>query len=135
MLHFEDTFTVWNAYGKNFVVDINTTQGGKEYAIVSVTSSSKNKLTDKYDTDWKGQIKFYGNALDKIRALGLVEKDRIKVKGTEQNIGIDGKFTKYTNIVGWEVEKVANEKKTTPSEPILITEIEPLDISEDQLPF
>ena len=71
MLHFEDTFTVWNAYGKDYVVDIGTTKNGKEYANVAITSSSKDKATGKYDTDWKGQIKFYGNALEKIKGMGL----------------------------------------------------------------
>ena len=71
MLHFEDTFTVWNAYGKDYVLDISTTKNGKEYANVAITSSSKDKTTGKYDTDWKGQIKFYGNALEKIKGMGL----------------------------------------------------------------
>lgn len=136
MLHFEDTFTVWNAYGKDYVVDIGTTKNGKEYANVAITSSSKDKTTGKYDTDWKGQIKFYGNALEKIKGMGLTEKARIKIKGTMQNIGLDGKISQYPNLTGWEVELVEKGNgREVPKAPKVVGELEPLDILEEQLPF
>lgn len=136
MLHFEDTFTVWNAYGKDYVLDIGKTSNGNEYANVSVTSASKNRKTGKYENDWKGQIRFYNNAFAKIKTLGLVEKDRIKINGTMQNIGIDGKMSKYPNYIGWEVEKVDIKKaEELPKEPEVMDKLEPLDISEEQLPF
>lgn len=136
MLHFEDTFTVWNAYGKDYVVDIGTTKNGKEYANVAITSSSKDKATGKYETDFKGQIKFYGNALDTIKGMGLTEKARIKIKGTMQNIGLDGRISQYPNLTGWEVEAVEKgNTKPVPKEPEVLEELEPLDISEEQLPF
>lgn len=133
MLHFEDTFTVWNVYGKGCVVDIETTKGGKEYASVSVTSSSKNKLTGKYETDWKGRIKFYGDALEKLKSLALTERDRIRVKGAEQNIGLDGKVSTYSNCLGFEVDRVEPKKaEELPKEP---TVLEAIDIDPDSLPF
>lgn len=136
MLHFEDTFTVWNAYKKNYVLDIGTTNNGREYANIAITSSSKNKNTGRYETDWKGQIRFYGNALEKVKGLGLVEKDKIKVKGTIQNIGLDKRISQYPNITGWEIEVVDKEnEKEIPKEPEVVGELEPLDITEDQLPF
>lgn len=136
MLHFEDTFTVWNAYGKQYVLDISTTKNGKEYASVAITSSSKDKATGKYETDFKGQVKFYGNALEKIKGMGLTEKDRIKIKGTMQNIGLDKKITQYPNLTGWEVELVEKGNgREVPKAPEVVGELEPLDISEEQLPF
>ena len=136
MLHFEDTFTVWNAYRKDYVLDIGKTNNGKEYANIAITSSSKNKKTGRYETDWKGQIRFYGNALEKVKGLGLVEKDKIKVKGTMQNIGLDKRISQYPNITGWEIEVVDKEnEKEIPKEPEVVGELEPLDISEEQLPF
>lgn len=136
MLHFEDTFTVWNAYGKDYVIDIAKTKNGKEYATVAITSSSKDKTSGKYETDWKGQIRFYGNAFEKIKSLGLAEKDRIKVKGTIQNIGLDKKITQYPSITGWEVELIDKVNgREVPKEPEVVGELEPLDISEEQLPF
>ena len=134
MLHFEDTFTVWNAYGKDYVVDIGTTKNGKEYANISITSSSKDKSTGKYETDWKGQVKFYGNALEKIKGMGLTEKARIKIKGTMQNIGLDKKITQYPNLTGWEVELVdKGNGREVPKTPEVVGELEPIDM--DSLPF
>ena len=135
MLHFEDTFTVWNAYRKDYVLDIGKTNNGKEYANIAITSSSKNKKTGRYETDWKGQIRFYGNALEKVKGLGLVEKDKIKVKGTMQNIGLDKKISQYPNITGWEIEVVdkGNEKEI-PKEPEVVGELEPIEDMES-LPF
>lgn len=135
MLHFEDTFTVWNAYKKNYVLDIGTTNNGKEYANIAITSSSKNKNTGRYETDWKGQIRFYGNALEKVKGLGLVEKDKIKVKGTIQNIGLDKRISQYPNITGWEIEVVDKEnEKEIPKEPEVVGEFQPIDTNFD-LPF
>lgn len=136
MLHFEDTFTVWNAYGKNHVLDIGTTKNGKEYGAITISSSSKDKATGKYETDWKGQVRFYGNALEKIKGLGLAEKDRVKIKGTMQNIGANKRVTQYPNIFGWEIEIVSKSGvKEVPKEPEVLGELEPLDLSEEQLPF
>lgn len=136
MLHFEDTFTVWNAYGKDYVLDIGKTNNGKEYANVAITSSSKNSRTSKYETDYKAQIKFYGNAFEKIKSLGLVEKDRIKIKGTIQNIGLDGKVTRYPNLTGWEVEAVEKgNTKPVPKEPEVLEELSPIEIDDSMFPF
>lgn len=136
MLHFEDTFTVWNAYGKDYVVDIAKTKNDKEYATVAITSSSKDKATGKYETDWKGQIRFYSNALEKIKGMGLTEKDRIKVKGTIQNIGLDKKISQYPNLIGWEVEMVDKSNgKEIPKIPEVVGELEPLDVDMESLPF
>ena len=136
MLHFEDTFTVWNAYKKGYVLDIGTTNNGKEYANIAITSSSKNKNTGRYETDWKGQIRFYGNALEKVKGLGLVEKDKIKVKGTIQNIGLDKRISQYPNITGWDIEVVDKEnEKEIPKEPEVVGELEPLDVDMESLPF
>ena len=136
MLHFEDTFTVWNVYGKDYVLDIGKTNNGKDFANVSITSSSKDKKTGKYENDWKGQIRFYGNAFEKIKSFGLVEKDRIKIKGTMQNIGVDGKMSKYPNYTGWEVEKVDIKKaEELPKAPEVVGELELLDVDTDSLPF
>ena len=133
MLHFEDTFTVWNTYGKSYVIETGTTKNGKEYGVICVTSSSKNKLTGKYVNDWKGQIKFYGNAFEKLKSLSLTERDKIRVKGTEQNIGADGKVSMYANYVGWEVDRVELKKEEEiPKEPTIL---ESIDIDPDSLPF
>ena len=135
MLHFEDTFTVWNAYGKDYVLDIGKTGNGKEYANVAITSSSKNSTTNRYETDWKGQIRFYGNALEKIKGLGLVDRDRIKIKGTIQNVGLDGKSSKYQNLTGWEVELInKNNGREIPKSPEVVGELESIDFG-DTLPF
>lgn len=136
MLHFEDTFTVWNTYGKDYVVETGTTQNGKEYANIAITSSSKDKNSGTYNTDFKGQIRFYGNACEKVKGLGLVEKDRIKVKGTIQNIGANKKISQYLTIVGWEVELAEKSNtKPVPKEPEVVGELEPLDVDMENLPF
>lgn len=136
MLHFVDTFTVWNTYGKDYVVEIGTTQNGKEYANIAITSSSKNKTSGTYNTDFKGQIRFYGNACEKVKGLGLVEKDRIKVKGTIQNIGSNNRISQYLTITGWEVELAEKSNaRPVPKQPEVVGELEPLDISDDTLPF
>lgn len=136
MLHFEDTFTVWNTYGKDYVVETGTTQNGKEYANIAITSSSKDKNSGTYNTDFKGQIRFYGNACEKVKGLGLVEKDRIKVKGTIQNIGANKKISQYLTIVGWEVELAEKSNtKPVPKAPEVVGELEPLDVDTDSLPF
>ena len=133
-LHFEDTFTVWNAYGKDCVCDITKTSTGNECVQISVTSSSKDSKTKQIKTDWKGIIRFYGSVAEKVKSLNLVEKDRIKVKGTEQNMGQDGKLSKYPNFTGWEVDKAVVEKtKEVPKAPELVDDLQPLDI--DVLPF
>ena len=135
-LHFEDTFTVWNAYEKDYVVDIGKTQNGKEYANIAITSSSKDKTSGNYNTDFKGQIRFYGNACEKVKGLGLVEKDRIKVKGTIQNVGANKRISQYLTITGWEVELAEKSNaRPVPKQPEVVGELEPLDITEDQLPF
>ena len=135
MLHFEDTFTVWNAYGKDYVVETGTTQNGKEYANIAITSSSKDKNSGTYNTDFKGQIRFYGNACEKVKGLGLVEKDRIKVKGTIQNVGANKKISQYLTIVGWEVELAEKSNtKPVPKEPEVVEELQPIDTNFD-LPF
>ncbi len=136
MLHFEDTFTVWNTYGKDYVVEIGKTQNGNEYANIAITSSSKNKASGTYDTDFKGQIRFYGNACEKVKGMGLQEKDRIKVKGTIQNVGANKRISQYLTITGWEVELAEKSNtKPVPKAPEVVGELEPLDITEDQLPF
>lgn len=136
MLHFEDTFTVWNTYGKDYVVEIGKTQNGKEYANIAITSSSKNKTSGTYNTDFKGQIRFYGNACEKVKGLGLVEKDRIKVKGTVQNVGSNNRISQYLTITGWEVELVEKGNgREVPKAPEVVQELEPLDVDMESLPF
>ena len=122
MLHFEDTFTVWNTYGKDYVVEIGTTQNGKEYANIAITSSSKNKTSGAYNTDFKGQIRFYGNACE-------------KVKGTIQNIGSNNRISQYLTITGWEVDFAEkNNARPVPKEPEVVEELQPIDTNFD-LPF
>ena len=136
MLHFEDTFTVWNTYGKDYVVEIGKTQNGKEYANIAITSSSKNKASGTYDTDFKGQIRFYGNACEKVKGMGLQEKDRIKVKGTIQNVGANKRISQYLTITGWEVELAEKSNtKSVPKAPEVVGELEPLDVDMESLPF
>ena len=136
MLHFEDTFTVWNTYGKDYVVEIGKTQNGKEYANIAITSSSKNKASGTYDTDFKGQIRFYGNACEKVKGMGLQEKDRIKVKGTIQNVGANKRISQYLTITGWEVELAEKSNtKSVPKAPEVVGELEPLDVYMESLPF
>lgn len=135
-LHFEDTFTVWNTYQKDYVLDLGKTANGKEYCEVAVTSSSKDKQSGQYTTDFKGKIRFYGNALKKIKGMGLLDKGRIKVKGTMTNIGSNGRISQYQNIVGWEVEKVETTKSQEVPKPVEIMEdLQPLDDLSDTLPF
>lgn len=134
MLHFEDTFTVWNFYGTQQVLKLGTTTNGKDYGEISITSSTKNKTTGKYNVDFRGNVRFYGACLDKVKTLGLVEKDRVKIKGNLQNIDANGKATKYVNITCWEIEKV-DMGVEVPKAPTVVGEFQPIDIPADQLPF
>ena len=129
-------FRSWNTYGKDYVVEIGKTQNGKEYANIAITSSSKNKTSGTYNTDFKGQIRFYGNACEKVKGLGLVEKDRIKVKGTVQNVGSNNRISQYLTITGWEVELVEKGNgREVPKAPEVVGELEPLDVDMESLPF
>ena len=66
----------------------------------------------------------------------MVEKDRIKVKGTIQNIGSNNRISQYLTITGWEVELAEKSNaRPVPKQPEVVGELEPLDISEEQLPF
>lgn len=134
MLHFEDIFTVWNFYGTDKVLKLGTTNNGKDYGEITISSATKNKETGEFKIDFRGNIRFYGACLDKVKSLGLIERDRVKIKGNLQNIGVNGKVTQYVNITCWEIEKV-DKVAEVPKAPTVVGEFQPIDIPPDQLPF
>lgn len=140
-LTIEGNVTVWNVYQKDYVLEVGQASTGTEYGELAFTSSSKKRGTETYTVDVRQRAKFYGEALSKVRAMGLQEKDRIHIKGTLKTHGEDGKPLKYLQIAVWEVEKLdspnhsAKPKHEMPKPVEVLEDLEPLDMDTDSLPF
>lgn len=77
--------------------------GSGNYTDVRISTSKKNKQTDKWETDYSGFVRFVGTAHQ--NASSLKEKDRIKIGDCEitNRYDNDKKIT-YTNVAVFSFE-------------------------------
>jgi len=131
---FTGKFTVWNVYGKDTILDEKTSPTGKKYAEVICSTSAKKK--GKYERDFTGKFTFFGDMVDKLKELGVKEKDVIEVKdGSHTNSYDKSKKVTYSNYTVWDFDVVDKEKKV-PSTPEVVEPETPFDPLDDKsLPF
>lgn len=123
--------TVWERQG---VVVENK---GKT-ALVNVTTSKKNKQTDRYETDFSGTVMFLGKSLHKLNELNLSSRDRLRLLEVETTTFYDKQNNKnYTNFICWDFEPADDGKKqeTTPNKVDVVENATIQPISEEFLPF
>ena len=99
MIYIKDQrFTVWKIEDK------------KTYALVNMSSSRKDKKTNKYHNSSWGFTRFFGSAYDQLSKLNVTEKTRILVKsGTlsrEPYLDESGQtiYPKNTQFTVWDFE-------------------------------
>lgn len=82
------------------------TDKGK-YTTVKMSTSSKNRDTGTWETDWSDFVSFVGKAHSMVKDSGLKPKDRIKIiSGDERNrYDKEAKRTYYNHVI-FEFEKV-----------------------------
>lgn len=120
--------TVWNAYQKDYVLEEST-----NYADVSFSTSTKNKKTDKYETDLQGKLRFVGSALDKVRSANLQHKDRINIIAGSMNTYKGSNGVTYNNFLVFDFEKLESGGQQERKVEVVETELVPIDSSD--LPF
>lgn len=86
------------------------------YTVVQLSTSKKNKTTDKYETDFSAMgVRFIGTAHKDASTLS--EKDRIKIGSCEVSNTYDrDKKITYTNYCVFSFEKVDGEKAVAKTE-------------------
>lgn len=98
-----------------------------------ISVSRKNKNTGEYETDFSGYVAFLGTATAK-KALGLKEKDRIKIADCDVKTHYDkAKNVTYYNFSIFSFETGAETQKSKPTN-YAETPVEDSDVS-DNLPF
>lgn len=111
------------------------------YTNVQLSTSKKNKLTDKYETDFSAMgVRFIGTAHKEASTLS--EKDRIKIGSCEvsNNYDKEKKIT-YTNYCVFSFEKADDTKPVSKTETKTETKAKTVEKpaetteSEEQLPF
>jgi len=76
---------------------------------VQMSTSSKNRETGEYETDWNDFASFVGGAHKLAKSIGLKKQDRIKIVGGDEKNRFDKESKrKYYNHVVFEFEPVNN---------------------------
>ena len=101
----------------------------QKFTMIQVSTSKKNKQTNKYETDFSGYVRLIGDAEKK--APDLQAEDRIKLL----NIGVTNKYDKEsrkttTNHLCFDFEPSENKSKSNDSEWVKTD-----DIPDSELPF
>ena len=101
----------------------------QKFTMIQVSTSKKNKQTNKYETDFSGYVRLIGDAEKK--APDLQAEDRIKLL----NIGVTNKYDKEsrkttTNYLCFDFEPSENKSKSNDSEWVKTD-----DIPDSELPF
>ena len=132
---FTGRFTVRKNKDWSGLLDEHTTPSGKPYADILCSSSTKKK-DGKYETDFWGKLRFWGDSVARLKEYGLQEKDVIEVKeGTHTNFYDKDKKMTFQNYAVWEFD-VVNKEKKAPTNPELIDDGTPFDpLSDTALPF
>lgn len=126
--------TLWNNKQTGKVV---TEYDGKIYADIQISTSKKNKNTEKYENDFVGTVRCFGKAKEKLLEVVLKEKDKVKLLEVETSNHYDAtRKQTYYSFVCWDLEIVEQENKR-PKEPQIVDNgaMPSLDDLTDTLPF
>ena len=116
----------------------NPVQIYEKYATAYITTSKKNRLTNKREVDFSGFIRFIGMAFEKIKNIEILDKTRIRLTEVEVTTRYDiQKQQNYTNFICWDFEIDGKVKTTNTNEVDVIDEEKPFDPLADNsdLPF
>lgn len=81
---------------------------GDKFRDVQISTSRKNKKTDKYESDFSGYVRFVGKAIEGVDEFK--EKDRIVLKNVDVNRRYDKEKEKeYVNFTVFDWEKAENK--------------------------
>lgn len=112
-------------------------QGNGNYTDVRISTSKKDRGTDKYVTDFSGYVRLVGEAHQS--ASNLQEKDRIKIGDCEVTNNYNKeKNTTYVNyaIFGYEdVSSIGDSTSGTKNESTKATAVSAESNDDDDLPF
>ena len=100
------------------------------YSVVELSTSHKNKQTDKYETDFSSKfVRFIGTAHEK--AANLSPKDRIKLGNVETTISKSSENKYFTNFLVYSFDKAdeAHQKSDSENTDVLVSE------DDEELPF
>lgn len=121
--------TLWNIKDTNSVVRLYN-----ESADINISTQKKNK-EGKYERDFSSIVRCVGSAFQKISAVNLGQKDRIKLIEVEVKNSYDKDAKKlYTNYICWDLEIVERKDFGSREPETIETNLEPLD-DFDTLPF
>lgn len=87
------------------------------YSLVEMSTSRKDKKTEKYKTDFSSKyVRFVGKAHDKAKKDNLGRKDRIKIGncGVTVELGQDGRW--YTNFIVFEFDSAEGHNSSNHKE-------------------
>lgn len=133
--------TLWAERGSDEVVKVRESSSGKKIAYVQATSSGKKKGTDEWQTDWRGTLLFSGESYDKIMALDVKNRDRLRInKGMETNWFDRETRKQYNNylVQDFELEKRGEEKPNVgggQTAPTVIISDNPSPAKDEDFPF
>ena len=114
------------------VWEVRTGKGN--YADVRLSISKKNKLTDQYETDFNGFVRFIGDAYQK--ATNLKERDRIKIGDCDVTNRYDKeKKTTYVNYAVFSFEDANNGNGQSVQKTDASSFVNVPDADMDELPF
>lgn len=89
-----------------------------KYTKVQLSTSSKNRETGEYETDWSDFASFVGAAHQMAKSAGLQKKDRIHIIGCDERNRYDSQAKKkYYNHVVFEFEPVSSNNSGTTKAP------------------
>ena len=81
------------------------------YTKVQMSTSSKNRETGEYETDWSDFASFVGGAHKMAKEIGLKKQDRIKIVGGDEKNRYDkASNRKWYNHVVFEFESADSNK-------------------------
>lgn len=116
----------------NFAKVWKVDQGKGNYSVAQMSTSKKNKDTDKYETDWQNSfVRLVGTANDQAKAFKDGESVKIGRCDVTNNYDKEKKIT-YTNYVVFSFED-ANGNSGGNTKPKSTPKTD--DFEEDSLPF
>lgn len=104
-------------FGKGNFCTVWKTENKGKYTVAEMSTSKKNKETDKYETDWSNKfVRLVGTAHEQAKNFG--ERENLKIGSCDVTNKYDKeKNITYTNYVIFGFEDVkGNNSKSTPKE-------------------